>query len=64
MAQKQHRIVAEAPSVRYKPSDEVACVDDSVTPAGMAVVRERAAATLGGRVLRSLSEAGRVVNFG
>lgn len=38
-------------------------VSDSVTPEGMALVRERASATLSGRTFRSLSEPDRLVKF-
>ena len=58
MAQKQPRFATEAPPACYKLPDEAACGDDSVTPAAMALVRERAAVVLQGRVLRSLSEPG------
>lgn len=64
MAQKKHDQAAKfGKSVKNCLPNEDG-VNDTVSPEGMALVKERMAKALAGRTLRSVNDTGRVVQFG
>lgn len=64
MAQRQYDFAAQVlEPVNYRIRFEQP-EDDSVTSEGMAKVRQRAAASVAGRTLHSLSEPGKIVKVG